>query len=87
MARGGQQNARPGAVQKTITFDDPSNQVDAATVDDGWTSNLSDDEPDRDPDTTTLKEAGAKRADAVFWKWRESAQFEGFQGHGLRTVQ
>ena len=73
-ARGGQQNARPGAVQKNVTFDDSSDKEDAAAVDDGWTSNLSDDEPDVDPVTITLKEAGGRRADAVFWKWRDSTE-------------
>ena len=41
-ARGGQQNARPGVV-KSVTFDYSSDQEDAAAVDGGWTSNLSDD--------------------------------------------
>ena len=73
-ARGGQQHARPGAVRKNVTFDDSSDKEDATAVDDGWTSNLSDDEPDVDPVTITLKEAGGRRADAVFWKWRDSTE-------------
>ena len=43
-------------------------------MDGGWTSNLSDDEPDVDPEAIALKEAGAARADAVFWNWRDTKE-------------
>ena len=59
---------------QNVTFEDTSDQEDTPAVDGGWTSNLPDDEPDVDPETIALKAAGAARADAVFWNWRDAKE-------------
>ena len=74
-ARGGQQYKRGGeTTARDVTFDPATSGGESDDNDDGWNSDVEDFEPKASPVYARLGAAGAGRADAAWWKWRDATE-------------
>ena len=62
------------AAAQNVTLDPAAPGGQSDDDDDGWNSNVEDFEPKANPVCARLGAAGAVRADAVWWKWRNATE-------------